>query len=245
MTGGIIQAPSPNGDERAAPVSMLLLHYTGMTTGAAALARLCDPAAKVSAHYLVEEDGRVFALVPEETRAWHAGISFWAGETDLNSASIGIEIVNPGHEWGYRDFPEPQIAAVVALGLEIVQRHGIAPSRVLGHSDVAPARKEDPGERFPWRTLAGAGLGCMPPADHPTGAGPMVSNLKAWQADLAAFGYGLEQTGRFDSSTMTVTRAFQRHFEPEAFADAVPGVPTTRSAARLKALLAEVPLKTG
>ncbi|MGF1456367.1 MAG: N-acetylmuramoyl-L-alanine amidase [Alphaproteobacteria bacterium] len=252
MTGHASEAPSPNFDHRAGPVSMLLLHYTGMVSGPAALARLRDPAAKVSAHYLVEEDGTVVGLVPEAARAWHAGVSFWAGETDLNSASIGIEIVNPGHEWGYRDFPPAQIRAVIALGLAITARHGIEPARVLGHSDIAPARKTDPGERFPWRALADAGLGVMPPVDgDPVPSGPepsdraptgSVGDLAGWQRDLAAFGYGwagraLAVTGRLDGPTIAVTRAFQRHFEPERFGDGVPGMPTARGARRLRALL--------
>src|SRR5579863_873471 len=135
---------------------MVVLHYTGMQTGHAALARLRDPAAKVSAHYLVEEDGRVFALVPEERRAWHAGKSFWRGETDINARSVGVEIVNPGHEWGYRPFPDPQIAAVIELLGDIRSRWTIEDARLVGHSDVAPDRKEDPGELFPWRRLSEA-----------------------------------------------------------------------------------------
>ena len=138
---------------------MVVLHYTGMKTGEEALARLCDAEAKVSSHYLVEEDGRIFRLVPEERRAWHAGKSFWRGDTDINSASIGIEIVNPGHEWGYRAFPDVQIDSVIALLSDIRERWEIPDGRILGHSDVAPSRKEDPGELFPWKRLAMAGHG--------------------------------------------------------------------------------------
>ena len=155
----ITDAPSPNFDNRRAPPDMIVLHYTGMKTGEDALARLRDPAAKVSAHYMVEEDGRVFALVPEERRAWHAGVSFWKGETDINAVSIGIEIVNPGHEHGYRDFPDAQIEAVIALLTDIRTRWTIPDARILGHSDVAPERKEDPGELFPWKALHAAGHG--------------------------------------------------------------------------------------
>jgi N-acetylmuramoyl-L-alanine amidase len=141
--------PSPNHDERKLGVDLLLLHYTGMKTAADARARLIDPAAKVSSHYLVDEDGGIAQLVPEARRAWHAGLSSWKSVTDINSCSVGIEIVNPGHEFGYRDFPEAQIEAVIALCRDIVARHSIPARRVLAHSDVAPARKEDPGERFP------------------------------------------------------------------------------------------------
>ena len=152
----LIPAPSPNFDARKAPPDMIVLHYTGMRGGEAALARLRDPAAKVSAHYLVEEDGRVFSLVAEERRAWHAGKSFWRGEKDINSVSIGVEIVNPGHEFGYRPFPDAQIAAVIELLGEVRGRWDVADARILGHSDVAPGRKQDPGELFPWKRLAEA-----------------------------------------------------------------------------------------
>ncbi|HNS88394.1 MAG TPA: N-acetylmuramoyl-L-alanine amidase, partial [Parvularculaceae bacterium] len=154
----IVEKPSPNFDERGRAIDMIILHYTGMRTGKEALDRLCDPEAKVSAHYLVEEDGTIFALVPEEKRAWHAGVGAWKGEADLNARSIGVEIVNPGHEFGYRKFPKRQIDMVVALVKEIAGRHEIDPRLVLGHSDVAPQRKEDPGELFPWGKLAAEGL---------------------------------------------------------------------------------------
>jgi N-acetylmuramoyl-L-alanine amidase len=197
----ITERRSPNFDDRSRPPDLLLLHYTGMTSGEAALARLCDPAAKVSSHYLVEDDGRVFALVDEDKRAWHAGSSRWAGEEGLNGCSLGIEIVNPGHEFGYRGFPEPQIAAVIALSQEIVGRWSIQPSRVLGHSDVAPLRKQDPGELFPWSRLAAAGIGLWPPP-LPPAAGDLES-------ELARFGYGY-----LDDDAPAVIRAFQRHFRP-------------------------------
>ncbi|RYY33924.1 MAG: N-acetylmuramoyl-L-alanine amidase, partial [Sphingomonadales bacterium] len=150
----IIDAPSPNFNDRRLPVSMIVLHYTGMVSGEAALERLRDPAAEVSAHYLVEEDGRIFRLVDEDKRAWHAGRAHWRGITDVNSASVGIEIVNPGHEHGYRNFTEAQMSAVIPLVAEIKERHGITRGNVVGHSDVAPARKEDPGELFNWHALA-------------------------------------------------------------------------------------------
>lgn len=198
----ITEHRSPNFDDRSRAPDLLLLHYTGMQTGAAALQRLCDPTAQVSSHYLVEEDGRVFALVDEDKRAWHAGRSRWAGEEGLNHGSIGIEIVNPGHEFGYRPFPEPQVAAVIALCQGILRRWPIPPGRVLGHSDVAPLRKEDPGELFPWPRLAAAGVGLWPSALAPVTEGGIA-------ADLAAFGYGY-----LEDDAAAVIRAFQRHFRP-------------------------------
>lgn len=155
-------APSPNYDARGRGVDMIVLHYTGMKTGAEALARLRDADAKVSAHYMVEDDGEIFRLVGEDKRAWHAGVASWKGESDINARSIGIEIVNPGHEFGYREFPGVQIDAVIALIKDIRTRHDVSPGMVLGHSDVAPRRKEDPGEKFPWRRLADEGLATAP-----------------------------------------------------------------------------------
>ena len=169
---------SPNVDDRppGCAVDTLILHYTGMPTAAAALQRLCDPAAKVSAHYLIDEDGSVVQLVPEERRAWHAGVSGWHGRACLNDCSIGIELVNPGHEWGYRPFPEAQYAACIELCREILGRWRIPPHRVLAHSDVAPARKQDPGELFDWARLGAAGVGLWPPSGAgASGAGAVVS----------------------------------------------------------------------
>ena len=200
----LIEHPSPNREPRpegAAP-DMLLLHYTGMKSGPEALARLSDPEAKVSAHYLIEEDGRVFALVPEEERAWHAGLAFWAGESDINSRSIGIELVNPGHEFGYRPFPGAQIESLIQLAQAILSRHAIPAWRVLGHSDVAPLRKEDPGELFPWKTLAQAGIGLWSEAEK--------KDTRPLPQLLAALGYGYLR----DDET-AVIRAFQRHWLPE------------------------------
>jgi N-acetylmuramoyl-L-alanine amidase len=213
---------SPNHDERRRPLAMLVLHYTGMVSGAAALARLCDPASKVSAHYLVEEDGRVFALVPEARRAWHAGVAFWRGETDLNSASIGIEIVNPGHEFGYRPFPAAQMDAVEALAAAILARHGIAPWNVVGHSDVAPRRKEDQGELFDWPRLARAGIGLWPAAE----AAPAPDAAAA----LARIGY---ETVDLEKSLA----AFQRRWRPAR----VDGAFDEATARRLAAVAALVP----
>ena len=159
----VIARPSPNYTDRTmGPIDMLVLHYTGMASSEDALARLCDPAAQVSAHYLIDEDGQIYQLVVEEKRAWHAGVSCWAGEQDINSRSIGIELVNPGHDLGYRNFPELQMRRLAELGHEILLRHPIPPHRVLGHSDVAPGRKRDPGELFDWEWLAGQGIGLWP-----------------------------------------------------------------------------------
>ena len=216
---------------------MIVLHYTGMPTGEAALQRLCDPAAKVSAHYLVEEDGRVFALVPEERRAWHAGLAFWQGHRDINALSVGIEIVNPGHEFGYRPFPEIQIEAVIELVGDIRSRWTIDDDRIVGHSDVAPDRKEDPGELFPWRRLAAGGHGLwVEPAPAP---GPVLTEgdegagVFALQAGLARLGYDCAPSGTFDAGTAIIVRAFQRHWVQSRFDGIVDGA--TR--ARLMALL--------
>lgn len=211
--------PSPNHDERKLPTDMILLHYTGMQDGEEALARLCAPESKVSSHYVVFEDGRIIQCVPEERRAWHAGASSWAGETDINSCSIGIEIVNPGHEFGYRDFPLRQVAAVISLCRSIVTRRGpISSERVLGHSDVAPSRKQDPGEKFPWSLLSESGIGhWVRPAPlelkgksvNPDDQGEAVLRL---QHSLRSYGYGIDETGTYDDATRDVVTAFQRHF---------------------------------
>jgi N-acetylmuramoyl-L-alanine amidase len=196
-----VEMPSPNHDSRIvegrnAPIDMLVLHYTGMTSAEAALSRLTDPAAKVSAHYTIDLDGTIYVHVPEVRRAWHAGVAHWAGASDINARSIGIELVNPGHEFGYRPFPEDQIAALIPLCHSILVRHPIPSWRVLGHSDVAPARKEDPGELFPWARLAKAGVGLWPERK--------ASNLEA--SALAQFGYDP------DAPLDKVVTAFQRHF---------------------------------
>jgi N-acetylmuramoyl-L-alanine amidase len=201
----IIDAPSPNFDARTMPVSMIVLHYTGMESGAAALERLRDRAAKVSAHYLVEEDGTILRLVPEEQRAWHAGKSHWRGMTDINSASIGIEIVNPGHEFGYRAFPDAQIEALIPLVAEIKERHGITRGNVVGHSDVAPDRKQDPGELFPWHRLARLRLALPRP----------TKNLMDPGWSDAGFLLALERFGYDVSNEMAAIVAFQRRFRPE------------------------------
>ena len=233
----VIEAPSPNFDLRLSPPDMLVLHYTGMQTGEAALARLRDPDAKVSSHYLVEEDGRVFRLVPEARRAWHAGVSFWQGESDCNGASIGIEIVNPGHEFGYRPFPDPQIEAVIALAADIRTRWTIPDGRIVGHCDIAPDRKRDPGELFPWKRLAQSGHGLWAEPRAAPGSvlaqGDEGSGVYILQSGLARLGYDCARTGEFDAATAAIVTAFQRHWRPERFDGAADG--DTR--ARLMALL--------
>ena len=206
----ILERPSPNHDARPASkaVDLMLLHYTGMRDCGAALQRLRDPAAKVSSHYLVDEDGTIYRLVDEARRAWHAGQSYWAGERDINGISIGIELVNPGHEFGYRAFPRPQISALIELARGIMARNPIPAPRVLGHSDVAPRRKMDPGELLDWRTLATAGVGFWPePAEGP-------EDLASLQRALARYGYEIAPTGKPDEQTTACLRAFQRHFRP-------------------------------
>ncbi|HLK26070.1 MAG TPA: N-acetylmuramoyl-L-alanine amidase [Caulobacteraceae bacterium] len=241
----LIDAPSPNQDARLKPPDMIILHYTGMPTGAEALARLRDPAARVSAHYMIEEDGRVFQLVPEERRAWHAGVSFWKGETNLNGASIGIEIVNPGHDWGYRPFPDGQIDRLVELLDDIRGRWQAPDERILAHSDVAPDRKLDPGELFPWDRLAAAGHGLWeepPPAPGaPLRPGADGAAVFALQAGLTRLGYDCAPSGDYDEATATIVSAFQRHWRPTA----VDGVADGETRARLMALLRSVAVAGG
>ena len=217
----MILLQSPNQRERppGAIIDTLILHYTGMRTGDAAIARLCDPASEVSSHYVVEEDGRVFRLVEERRRAAHAGVSIWRGREMLNDSSIGIEIVNPGHEWGYRRYPAAQIEAVKHLCQGILARHPIPPARVLGHSDVAPDRKQDPGELFPWRDLARDGIGVWPRDVADPGTDDPVAGalgLARVRADLRAIGYDPAEEGGMDTALAMVLRAFQRHWRPEA-----------------------------
>ena len=233
----LIEAPSPNFNERKVPPDILVLHYTGMQTGEAALQRLCDAAAEVSSHYLVEEDGRIFRLVAEERRAWHAGVSFWKGERDINGRSSGIEIVNPGHEFGYRPFPEAQIASVIALIGDIRSRWDIEDSRIIGHSDVAPARKDDPGELFPWKALAEAGHGLWvepaPAPGDPLAEGAEGAGVFASKAGLPRLGYDCALSCFSDAGTTEIIRAFQRHWRQER----VDGIADGETRARLIALL--------
>jgi N-acetylmuramoyl-L-alanine amidase len=239
---------SPNFGPRAGASrpDMIILHYTGMKTGDAAEAWLCTPESQVSSHYLVHEDGRIVQMVRESDRAWHAGKSFWRGVTDINSHSIGVEIVNPGHEFGYRGFPPRQVAALIELCRGIVARHPIPPQRVLAHSDVAPGRKVDPGERFPWRQLAEAGISHFvaparaggKPVLQPGDEGAAVEQL---QSMLSLYGYGIDITGRYDEPTGVVVAAFQRHFRPRR----VDGLADRSTIDTLRRLLQALPAGLG
>lgn len=226
---------SPNFDARAgtgAP-DMVVLHYTGMPTADAALDRLCDPAAKVSAHYLIDEQGHIVALVPEISRAWHAGRAYWRGDTDINSLSIGIELVNPGHEFGYVAFPEAQITALMALLRDITRRWPITPARVVGHSDIAPDRKADPGEKFPWQRLAAAGQAIWvtpaPPMPGPTLVpGSTGQDVRDLQAALAQVGYRVPEDGVYGDKTQAAVTAFQRR-QRQACVDGAADVSTLKT----------------
>lgn len=226
---------SPNHEPRPAgtPVDMLVLHYTGMKSAAEAIERLCDGEAKVSAHYLVEEDGTVWRLVEEDRRAWHAGLSFWRGQRDINGRSVGVEIVNPGHEWGYRDFPVAQMAAVATLCRAILARHPIPPRNVVGHSDIAPLRKQDPGERFDWHWLAGQGVGLWPGELPPGVHAPSPEEAPAL---LARYGYEVDPSAPEPERLAAVVAAFQRHFRPAR----VDGVLDAETRAVLGALSASI-----
>lgn len=237
-------AASPSHGERrgVAGPDCLILHYTGMATGEAALARLRDPSAEVSCHYVVAEDGEVIQMVAESRRAWHCGVSRWLGADDLNSRSIGVEIVNPGHEGGLPPFPDAQIVSVAALCRDIVVRHSIAPERVLAHSDIAPGRKVDPGEAFPWERLHGLGVGHWARPGRPdTGpalrAGDEGAVVAALQAALARYGYDIPESGAFCARTRVVVEAFQRHFRQSR----VDGVADAETLAMLRALLGDRP----
>jgi N-acetylmuramoyl-L-alanine amidase len=216
---------SPNFNERKLPVSMLILHYTGMESGEVARERLCDTEAEVSAHWLVHEDGKAENLVDEDKRAWHAGRGSWNGITDVNSASVGVEIVNGGHNVLLKDgalppYPDVQILAVIKLAKEILSRHAIEPRDIIGHSDIAPERKEDPGEHFPWASLAAAGVGIWPgelPEDDRVlfEAGDRDRGISIIQRGLADLGYGASVTGCLDAPTQAIIRAVQRRYRPE------------------------------
>jgi N-acetylmuramoyl-L-alanine amidase len=236
---------SPNHGARAPKherPDCLVLHYTGMRDGPSAIDRLCDPAAQVSSHYVVTEAGDILQLVDEADRAWCCGRSVWQGLTDLNSASVNIEIVNGGHDFGLPPYPEAQIASVIRLCHDIMERHRMAPARLLAHSDIAPGRKQDPGERFPWKQLARVGLGLWPDdegCDDPgTALGPNQAGeaVAALQADLARWGYGLPINGIYDAETVTVVRAFQRRFRP----DLIDGTADRETRRRLARLLARL-----
>jgi N-acetylmuramoyl-L-alanine amidase len=214
--------PAANQEPRRGDLtpSILLLHYTGMRSAAKAVEWLAKRESRVSCHYVIDERGHITQLVAESQRAWHAGQSFWNGETDINSASIGIEIQNPGHEMGYPEFPAAQIASVIALSKDIAARNRIRPEHVLAHSDVAPSRKIDPGEKFPWARLASAGVGHWVRPSPIGDAGPRFArgsedpSIRRAQELLAGYGYNVECTGRFDEKTSYAVRAFQLHFRP-------------------------------
>jgi N-acetylmuramoyl-L-alanine amidase len=235
----IIDRPSPNFDARKSAIDLVVLHYTGMQNAEVALSRLTDPApvaglypgpwqdpeidpttalGRVSAHYVVDEAGAVYRLVDEESRAWHAGASSWEGRTDTNDRSIGIEIVNGGHDFGLPDFPEPQIEAVIVLVKGILARRNLNASRVVGHSDMAPGRKLDPGEKFPWSVLADHGVALAPKCSIGRGGARVLGRgdegeaVLALQKQLRAIGYGLDLTGVYDERTFNVVRAFQARF---------------------------------
>ncbi len=230
----MIDHPSPNFDRRpdGVPIDMLVLHYTGMPGAAAALARLTDPAAEVSAHYLIDEDGTCHALVAETARAWHAGRSCWRGKTDVNARSIGIELVNPGHEFGYRPFPAAQMASLAVLARTILGRHPIPPRNVVGHSDVAPRRKEDPGELFDWPALAKQGIGLWPAAGERPPGRPAGGD---WPALLGLLGYDVADLDGEAKGTgaRAALVAFQRRYRPKRF----DGVADDETIGRLIALL--------
>lgn len=234
--------PSPNFEERAFGYepSMLIMHYTGMASVEKAISWLATPESKVSCHYVVDEEGTITQMVSEGARAWHAGKSYWSGETDINSASIGIEIQNPGHEDGYHDFPRAQMAAVLALSHDIIGRHGIPAQRVLAHSDIAPARKIDPGEKFNWRYLFDGGVGhWVAPEPVDTLAGGIARGqdgalIARAQELLRDYGYGVEVSGRNDEPSRQVVSAFQRHFRPAR----VDGIVDPSTIATLERLLA-------
>jgi N-acetylmuramoyl-L-alanine amidase len=225
---------------------MLVLHYTGMESAAAALARLCDAASKVSAHYLITEEGAVHLLVQDDKRAWHAGVASWRGITQVNHSSVGIELANPGHQYGYRHFPDAQMEALAALCTDLLSRHAIPLRNVIAHSDVAPQRKEDPGELFNWQWLAEKGIGLWPTVSdaedmlgHIAGVlkeGEKGGGVKIMQQNLFDYGYAVPLHGEFDEATKKVVIAFQRHFRAED----ISGVWDGDCAARLSALLGMV-----
>jgi N-acetylmuramoyl-L-alanine amidase len=238
--------PSPNHGERKGDrrPDMLILHYTGMPVTGEALQWLCNPVSQVSAHYFVFEDGRILQLVPEGRRAWHAGVGEWAGEDDINSCSIGIEIANPGHPGGLPDYPDAQIEAVALLSRDICERWRVPRDRVLAHSDIAPARKVDPGENFPWERLHRAGIGhWTPPAKIADGRyfsrGDSGQPIEALQAMLRMYGYGLAINGVFDERTEQVVTAFQRHFRQAR----VDGVADASTITTLRDLIATRPAR--
>lgn len=233
MNAVILQSPSPNYNARASgkTIRHIILHYTGMPEPDMSRAQLCDPKSEVSAHYLIERTGQIWQLVPESERAWHAGISYWQGETDMNSVSVGIELVNRGHQWGYQEFPSGQITACVELVRGIMERHAIPPRHILAHSDIAPQRKEDPGELFPWQELAQQGIGFWPKDHTEVNNTPPLSLTEA-RALLRRIGYDCSQDGEYDMPLRRVLLAFQRHWLPHHLS----GLADTKTATRLRAV---------
>jgi N-acetylmuramoyl-L-alanine amidase len=232
-----IKRLSPNHDHRNALIDMIVLHYTGMKDCASALDRLCSSTSKVSGHYLIDEDGTIYALVDEARRAWHAGVASWHGETDINSCSIGIELVNPGHEFGYCTFPDAQMKALERLCVDLMERHDISAARVLGHADVAPSRKQDPGELFDWSRLAALGLAVLPEPVEVSSTtireGDAGGEVLALQVALGSIGYGIVGDSRYGVATTAVVKAFQRHYRPAA----VDGVADPETRAMLAGLV--------
>ncbi|MEJ0062969.1 MAG: N-acetylmuramoyl-L-alanine amidase [Alphaproteobacteria bacterium] len=225
----IVRQDSPNWDERAdgKAVQYVILHYTGMESADAARHRLCDPAAKASSHYMIERDGKIWQFVGEDKRAWHAGQSFWRGERDMNGVSVGIELVNRGHQFGYETFPDAQIGVCGDLILDIMHRHAVPASNIIGHSDIAPMRKEDPGEYFPWKALAARGIGLWgePAAEH---EGAM--DIAEIRRSLRQIGYECPEAGEYDRELRLCLLAFQRHWHQ----DNLTGLPNAGTAARLR-----------
>jgi len=229
------KSPNFNARDGGNAPNMLLLHYTGMQSAKAALERLCDPKSELSAHYVIEKSGKTHHLVPDDKRAWHAGKSYWSGEIDINSASIGIEIVNPGHEFGYQEFPDKQINATIALCQKLMEHYSISPARVVGHSDVAITRKIDPGHLFPWERLARDGVGLWPsPVEMDyQAAEDLILNTDALHELFAGFGYD-------PSADLNETiQAFHRHYAPENFQshEGTPDQPDIATAAKLLSLI--------
>lgn len=209
----------PNGIN----IDMLVMHYTGMRSATEALDQMCDPVKKVSAHYMIYEDGAIISLVPEEKRAWHAGISCWQGISSLNDSSIGIEIVNPGHEFGYVQFPDAQMEAVLQISKHIIERYNIEARNVVGHSDIAPLRKQDPGELFNWKWLAKNGVGLWPnintiwrSREQLIEPGTDSTDVARVQKMLADYGYHIRVDGHYGEKTEQIIKAFKRHFVPES-----------------------------
>jgi N-acetylmuramoyl-L-alanine amidase len=243
VVSDVIASPNYGERNKGRRPDMIVLHYTGMPDVESALTRLCKAGTEVSAHYVVLEDGRVLQCVAEAKRAWHAGVACWSGEEDINSCSIGIEIINRGHDWGYPDYPLRQIAAVIALCRGIILRRAVPPHRVLGHSDVAPARKKDPGEKFPWRSLSASGVGhWVAPARITDGAvlkqGAQGDDVRALQQRLADYGYRIPVNGKYEGTTADVVAGFQRHFRPEK----VDGIADESTQATLQQLLEQLPV---